>query len=134
MTVLVDTHALLWWQAGGRRLSARAASAISRAETVLVSPISCWEVAELLRKGRVALDRDLHLWVRDLLAQEGVAVAELSPHVAAAAGLLAGSGFAGDPADRMLYATARALSVPMVTKDTGIRDFARASREVRTIW
>ncbi|MGH9188938.1 MAG: type II toxin-antitoxin system VapC family toxin [Acidimicrobiales bacterium] len=134
MTVLLDTHALLWWQAGGQRLSTRAASAIARAEMVLVSPISCWEVAELVRKGRVALDRDLHLWVRDLLAQEGVAVAELAPQAAVAAGLLAGSGFSGDPADRILYATARALAVPLVTKDKAIRDFARASREVRAIW
>jgi hypothetical protein len=39
--ILLDTHVLLWWRAGGERLSTAAARAIARADTVLVSPISC---------------------------------------------------------------------------------------------
>lgn len=67
---LLDTHVLLWWQADGHRLSPTAARAIARAEAVLVSPISCWEVATLTTKGRVRLDRDVYAWVRDLFAEE----------------------------------------------------------------
>ena len=57
----------------------------------------------------------------------------MTPTAAAAAGLL-GDTFEGDFADRFLYATARELAVPLVTKDEAIRTFARSSGDVRTIW
>ncbi len=132
--ILLDTHVLLWWQAGGQRLTARAAREIARADTVLVSPISCWEVTMLLGKGRIALDRDVHAWVADLFLAEDIELADLSPQAAVGAGLLAASGFPGDPADRFLYATARDLLVPFVTKDGGIRGYARRAGDVRTVW
>lgn len=131
--ILLDTHALLWWQAGGDRLSARAAREIARAEAVLVSPVSCWEMATLLRKGRIRLDRGLHWWMRDLLDGEQVRVAALSPEAGATAGQL-DAGFPGDPADRLLWATASDLLVPLVTKDEAIRAFAARAGDVRVVW
>ena len=130
--ILLDTHAVLWWQAGGERLSARVAREIARADAVFVSPVSCWEVATLLRLGRISLDRELALWVRDLFAQEQVSVAPLSPEAAAYAGSM--GDFHGDPADRLLYATARELVAPLATKDSRIRSYASSRRGVRTIW
>ena len=132
--ILLDTHVLLWWQAGGDRLSVRAAREIARADTVLVSPISCWEVAMLESRGRIALDRDVHAWVSDLLDNEGIEPAELTPQAAVGAGVLASAGFPGDPADRFLYATASELLVPFITKDAGIRAYAKTAGEVRAIW
>jgi PIN domain nuclease of toxin-antitoxin system len=132
--ILVDTHALLWWQAGSRRLSARASREIARADVVLVSPISCWETAILAAKGRVALDRDVFVWIRDLFDDDRVDVAGLSPQATAGAALLPGEGFRGDPADCLLYATARELAVPLVTKDSAIREHAATTRGLRTIW
>lgn len=131
--ILLDTHALLWWQAGGGRLSARAAREIARADSVLVSPVSCWEIATLLRKGRIRLDRGLHGWVRDLLAGEQMRVATLSPEAGTIAGSLDDE-FPGDPADRLLWATASDLLVPLVTKDEAIRAFAARTRDVRVVW
>ncbi|CAN5798070.1 type II toxin-antitoxin system VapC family toxin [soil metagenome] len=131
--ILLDTHVVLWWQAGGDRLSAHAAREIARAETVLVSPVSCWEIATLLRKGRIRLDRELHTWVRDLLHDEQVQAAPLSPEAGSTAGSL-GEGFPGDPADRLLWATAGDLLVPLITKDGGLRDFAATTGGVRVVW
>jgi len=132
--ILLETHALLWWQAGGERLSAAATHAIARADVVLISPISCWEIATLLAKGRIALDRDVYVWVRDLLHTDGVELAPLSPQVAIAAALLGTAGFHGDPADRFLYATALEQSVPLVTKDEVIRSYAEKAGDLRAIW
>lgn len=131
--ILLDTHVILWWQAGGGRLSTRAAREIARAQTVLVSPVSCWEIAKLLRKGRIGLDRELHTWVRDLLDDEQVQVAGLSPEAGSIAGSL-GEAFPGDPADRLLWATASDLLVPLLTKDQPIRDFADQTSAVRVVW
>lgn len=134
MTVLLDTHVVLWWQAGGRRLSQRAAREIARADVLFVSPMSCWEIAALFVKGRIALDRDIYAWTRDLLDQERVEPAPVSPQTAVGAGLLSQAGFHGDPADRFLYATARELAVPLVTKDSSIRDYAKTAKDVRVVW
>lgn len=134
IVILLDTHVLLWWQAGGDRLSARATREIARADAVLVSPISCWEVTMLVAKKRIALDREIHTWVGDLFGDNQIRLAELSPQTAVAAGLVASAGFPGDPADRFLYATARDLLVQFITKDSAIRAYARTVGDVRTVW
>ncbi len=85
-------------------------------------------------KGRVRLDRSPHQWTRDVLAHERVEEAPLSAHAATTAGLLGSTGFHGDLADRLLYATARALAVPLLTKDPLITAYCRAHREVKAVW
>ena len=133
MTLLLDTHVLLWWQAGGERLSRRVVAAIHDAGQVLISPLTCWELATLHRRGRIVLDRDPTEWVADLLRSDSVGLAELSPEAATWAGQL-DEAFPGDPIDRLLYATARDLRVPLVTKDESIRAFATASKDVTVVW
>ena len=132
--LLLDTHVVLWWQADGDRLSRRAAQEIDRSDGLLVSPISCWEITMLLLKERVALDRPVDRWIGDLFADERIEPAPLTPSTAVHAGLLSTTDFSGDPADRILYATARELAVPLVTKDSRIRKYARASKDVRVVW
>lgn len=129
-TVVLDTHTWMWWASDRRRLS-RAAMAVMAPPAVLgVSPISCWEVATKVALGRIELDRDPRLWIRQALAAERVEPAELTAEIAATAGLLGAEGFHGDPADRMIAATALHLQVPLVTKDTQLRTF----RRLRTVW
>jgi PIN domain nuclease of toxin-antitoxin system len=98
------------------------------------SPISCWEIATLLEKKRISLDRAIHHWMADLLADEQVEIAPLSPQAAVGAAVLARAGHMTDPADRLLYATARELIVPLITKDSSISRHARDARDVRVIW
>lgn len=86
----------------------------------------------LVAKGRVGLDRPVAAWVRDLLGTAKVGVAGLSPAVAVAAAEL--PDFAGDPADRFLYATAHSLAVPLVSADERLRDHAARHRGVVVAW
>ena len=51
-SVLLDTHAWAWSLAGDRRLSAGAVAAIEGAESVFVSPISFFEIAQKVRLGK----------------------------------------------------------------------------------
>ncbi len=133
MNVLLDTHVLLWWKATGDRLSVRARREIARADAILLSPLTFWEVGMLASRGRAALDRDLLEWVSDLIAEPGIELAPLSARAAGVAAQLADP-FPGDPADRMIYATARELLVPLISKDARVRTYAAEHRDVRVIW
>ena len=54
MRLLLDTHALLWWLDGDRRLSLKARRAIgSQSNTVLVSAASAWEITTKARLGKL---------------------------------------------------------------------------------
>lgn len=122
-SVVLDTHAWLWLTSDPDRLSPAAAEAIAAAETIGVPSICCWEVAMLVQKKRIALDRPVVAWVRAALAREGVLAMSLTPEVAVSAGILDGKDFPGDPADRMIYATAREAGAPLLTRDEKLRSY-----------
>lgn len=128
--IVLDTHAWLWWLAAPERLSRAAGKAIERAPHIGVSTLSAWEVAMLAARGRISLDRDVSLWVRQALADERVESLAPSADVAVAAGLLDAQGFPGDPVDRLIYATARSTGATLVTRDAAIRAFDSAA----TLW
>lgn len=130
--VVVDTHVLLWWLGDERRLSETARAALAGSGSIWVSPITFWEVGMLLERERITLDRPLLQWTNDLIASGEVIDAQMSAGVAALAGTL--PGFHGDPADRMIVATASALGIPLVTKDRTIRSWSNASQMLDTIW
>ncbi len=128
--IVLDTHAWLWWASNPELLSARAREAIDRADRVGVCTISCWEVTMLVVRGRIALDREVGVWVGQALAHERVEPLPLTAEVAVSAGLLDRERFRGDPADRIIYATARASGSLLATKDAGLRAFDPQS----TLW
>jgi PIN domain nuclease of toxin-antitoxin system len=128
--IVLDTHAWLWWIAEPSKLSRAARRAIDDAETIGVCAISAWEVATLVRRRRISLDRDVATWVRQALASARVTPQPLTHEVAVAGGMLDGDAFPGDPADRFIYATARAHRVPLVTRDERIRSFDARN----TVW
>lgn len=130
--VVLDTHVLLWWKADPDRLSPAAAGSLDAASKILVSPISCWEIAMLIAKGRVKLDRPVRVWLHDLLASPRLGLAELTASTAVAAAELVD--LHGDPADRFIVATAETLRVPLVTKDRLIQDYASRRGRLRVVW
>jgi PIN domain nuclease of toxin-antitoxin system len=123
---------LLWWQADSALLSTRARRLIDAAPRLFVSAISLWEVATLVDKGTIALDRPTQMWVHDLLADGIIAVAELTPTIAVAAAQL--DEFNGDQADRIIYATAVHHQLPLVSKDPLLTEYARTSGDATIEW
>lgn len=127
--IVLDTHVLLWWLSEPRRLSRAAARALKSAKVVGVPAVSTWEVAMLVAKGRIKLDRPALEWLQTALKEPSVELLPLTPAVAVQSTRL-GAGFHGDPADAMIVATAIVAGAPLVTKDEKILDFSA----VETIW
>jgi PIN domain nuclease of toxin-antitoxin system len=127
--IVLDTHAWVWWTSRPERLSARARQAIDAEAALGVSVVSCWEVATLVRRGRLGFDRDVLVWVKQALALPRIELLPLTPDVAVAAGSLPES-FPGDPVDRLVVASALAARSAVATKDARIR----ASGAVRCVW
>jgi PIN domain nuclease of toxin-antitoxin system len=127
--IVLDTHAWIWWRAEPGRLSATGVRAIAEADTLGVSSISVWELGTLVRRGRISLDREVTSWVRNALADARVAVLSPEADVALAAALLDDS-FPGDPADRLIYATARRAGARLMSRDDRMARFDPA----RVFW
>ena len=115
--ILLDV--LLWQERGDRRLGNQTRDLVHRAleeRAVAVSAITFWEVAMRIQKGQLELDFDLYDW-RDDLLEHGLVEIPINGVIAARAGLLAD--IHGDPADRLIVATALA-GHRLVTSDERI--------------
>jgi PIN domain nuclease of toxin-antitoxin system len=126
--IVLDTHAWLRWASAPSQLGRAAAAAIADATRVGIPAICCLEVATAASRGRVTLDRDVEAWLDAALSLPRVELLPLTPRIAARASRLAD--FHGDPADRLIVATASVESCPVVTKDRGIRRY----RHVVSVW
>ena len=125
--LLLDTCAAIWTTEEGP-LSAEAERIIEEAfaagTPVLVSPITAWEVGQLVARGRLALTRDPKAWFAGLLST-GVALADLGWEVLLQSTSLPSCPLR-DPADRILAATARAHGYRLMTRDRPLLDYAAA--------
>lgn len=90
-----------------------------------VSAITCWEISMLASKGKLVLPGGLGAWVEGTLAQPGIFLAPIEPEIGVDAGQLTGD-LHGDPADRIIIATARALRCALLTADEAILAYASA--------
>lgn len=116
--VLLDSHVLQWWTAEPHRVSKRATEAITGADEVAVSAITWFELAWLAEHARISVSVPVRSWL-DRLA-DTVRTAPITPAIAHGAASLPDS-FPGDPADRMIYATAVDRGWQLVTKDGALR-------------
>lgn len=127
--LLLDTCAIIWL-GNGDRLSEESIDALKRVRKVVVSPISAWELGLVsrLRASRPASPAfvpDVRTWFARFMARPSVEPAPFSMEMALDAANLPGA-FHNDPADRLLVATARHMSIAIVTRDRKILDYAQA--------
>jgi len=117
--IVLDTHVLVWWVAGSGRLSVRAKRAIDRRlreGPVIVSTITVLEIATAVRRGRLELGSPLDQWLADLLALPELRFEPVTVEIARRAGSFEDT-TPGDPADRVILATAQTLGARLVTAD-----------------
>ena len=122
--ILLDTHIWFWWVQDVNQLAPQQQTALASGERdgLGVSVISCWEIAMLVAKKRLALSVSVMDWMRQALRYPGIRQLRLTPKIAIASTELPGE-FHPDPADRIIVATARAHDVPVMTNDERIRNY-----------
>jgi PIN domain nuclease of toxin-antitoxin system len=117
--VLLDTHVVHWWSAEPRRVSASASEILEQAEELAVASISWFELAWMAKHERILVDVPIRSWLLRLAAQ--VRTLGITPAIADTAVALPSS-FPGDPADRLIFATAIEHGLRLITKDRAMRD------------
>lgn len=122
-TLLLDTHVLHWWSAEPEKVSKTAAAAMSEADELAVAAITWFELAWLARHERIAVTVPIRSWLERLSTD--LRTVSVSPAIADTAVTLPSS-FPGDPADRLIYATAIEQGWRLVTKDRRLRDHRHA--------
>ena len=127
--VLLDTHVVHWWSAEPQRVSAHAREALEQADELAVAAISWFELAWLAHNQRIKLGVPIRSWLDGLAAQ--LRTIGVTPAIADIAVALPSS-FPGDPADRLIYATAVENDLSLVTKDRAIRQHAQPRS--RAVW
>ena len=123
MNVLLDTHIWIWWLTAESPLSPKERAALDRAaeqRELHLAAISLWEAQVLHARKRIQLPVPFPEWIFSAADPRMVTLLPLDVDVVVAADSLPAS-FHGDPADRLIVATARAHAMPLATKDAGIR-------------
>ena len=122
--ILLDTHIWIWWahQRAELPASMRALLAAAGSAGIGVSVVSCWELCQLVERGRVNLALPVEQWLKLALTHPAVSLLPLTPEICVEASRLPGN-FHKDPADRLLVGTARVHGCPMMTVDGKIRGY-----------
>lgn len=123
MSAVLDTHIWVWWLTADSPLSRSERNALdakaARSELYL-SAISLWEAQVLHAKQRLELPLPFAEWLARAADSRVITVLPLNLEVIFALGTLPAS-FHGDPADRIIVATARTHAMPLATHDASIR-------------
>lgn len=118
MRLLLDTHVVIWWVAGGDELDEGVREAIADpAAEVAVSAATIWEASIKRALGKLEIDGDLVVAARDA----GFEPLPVDLHHAALAGAL--PPHHRDPFDRMLVAQAQLEDLTLVTRDPKLRSY-----------
>ena len=128
---VTDTHPLVFHAAGGHRLGPAAAEFFKRCESreaILYVPVAViWECTLLVRAGKIDLKRSVRSFFDDLFSNPAYQPLDISPdHVFMAEEMK----FNRDPFDGLIAASARALGLPLLTRDRAMT----ASDDIQVVW
>jgi PIN domain nuclease of toxin-antitoxin system len=124
MSVLLDSHIWIWWLTGQKDLPAKKRELLDRlaqeGSPPFLAAISLWEAQMLYRKRRLQLEIDFPMWLSEASDPSVVRLLPLDTSVVLALDKLP-ERFHGDPADRIIVATAKAHGLELMTEDKEIR-------------
>ena|SRR3990167_6866577 len=123
LPIVIDTCTWIWLVSGNPRLAK--SPNVFKDRPLLLSPISVWELALLVKKGRIELSQSVKQWVHKALVEPAqISLAPLIPDIAIASCHLKNYNHS-DPADRIIIATALHHKTALVTGDQHIIDYGK---------
>lgn len=125
--LLLDTHVWFWLMVGDEKLSKSFRDGVEKNienESILISAISIWELGILVEKKRIELEMDCLDWIEQALENRGMNLVPITPKIAIQSTRLP-ENVHGDPADKILIATAHEYNAVLVTHDQKILDYGK---------
>lgn len=117
MSLLLDTHVVLWWLTDDPALSDDVKDRLDHEPSVYLSAATIWEVAIKQSIGKLAGPDDL---LEEILRSGFIELPITSAHAMAAGRLPL---IHSDPFDRMLVAQARCEELTLVTRDSHCKSY-----------
>ncbi len=130
--IVLDTHVWVWFISNPELLSKRAEKAINKAvqkENLLISSISAWELALLVKENRLSLALDVADWIAKSESLPFIQFVPVTNSIAVKSVNLPDP-FHPDPADRIIIATALSHGAQIVSKDKKMLVYS----QIQTIW
>ncbi len=130
--IVVDTHVIIWEALQPEKLSPKAKKAIGNANNqdgIIFCEISLWEIAMLMKKGRLHVDASYKEFIRLVSNSNNYVFKGITPEITELSTHLL-SDTNKDPADRIISATAIVEKAKLVTSDKMLR----RSKKIPTIW
>lgn len=122
MTLLLDTHAFLWWVADRPAIGRRAKAAVENPDNeVWLSVASCWEMAIKVSLGKLRLTQPLDRFIPEQLAANGFELLDVRAKHAIRTATL--PFHHRDPFDRLLVAQALEERLAVVSDDSILRKY-----------
>ena len=117
MKYLLDTHALLWFLAGGKQLSGRARQLIEDpSNEIFLSIVSLWEIAIKVSLGKLALGQPIEELFPEQLHFNSIEILDIT--VDSLVRLITLPLHHRDPFDRLIIAQALVEGFPIIGVDT----------------
>jgi len=130
--IVLDTHVLIWLIREPEKIPIKALNLIKKGQKnndIYISSISMWEIAMLENKNRLRLNVSIETWLQKVEDLPFLNFISIDNNIAIKSVLL-GEKFHGDPADRIIVATALKLGATLITADKKILSY----KGVRTTW
>jgi PIN domain nuclease of toxin-antitoxin system len=117
LLIILDTHIFLWLSLSPERIPSKILDVISAENNVGIPSISLWEIVMLAQKKRIELPKPVLPWLKEAISPARYTLLPITLEIAAISGELA---MHGDPADRLITATAIGLDCPLATVDRNL--------------
>lgn len=113
--LILDTHALYWWvNRTPGKLGSRQIDAIETVDSLAVSAMTCWEMAWLVKHGRIILQLPVSGWL-DQIESSGVEIIPVTRKITERAVSL--TEHHKDPVDRIIIASAIEYQAQLISVD-----------------
>jgi PIN domain nuclease of toxin-antitoxin system len=120
--VVLDTHIWVWWLTDKLNyLSTQQIDCIEQSERVVVSIISCFEIAQLVKRERLFLPLPIDAWLQEALVPAGIDLLPLTPAIMCHAVKL--TDIHKDPFDRMIIATTLSYQAKLMSVDGHFKNY-----------